>query len=154
MDNTVESIADEIILDLDNDASLSSSYVQQWLMGNIGKLNNAIGGSITVDCSEFNPLPNDDQKDILKWSFICNYYSNLAKNSLGAAAWDFSEVSEGDSTIRKASRNEIAKSYNEMAKQCKLSLKETIQYYKTNNSLPRSLSSFDTNQWLYSRVSD
>lgn len=154
MDNTVENIAQEIILDLDNDASLSVSYVQLWLIGNIGKLNNAIGTNIQLSCNDFNPLPTDDQKDILKWYFTCRYYANLAKNSLGAAAYDFSEVSEGDSTIRKVSKNEIAKTYNTLAKQCEESLKEVIKFYRMNNALPRSQSSFDTPMYLYSRVND
>lgn len=154
MENTVESIAAEIILDLDNDSSLSASYVQSWLVGNIGKLNNSIGSNIQMVCDGFSPAPTDDQKDIFKWLFTCKYYANLAKNNLGAAMYDWSEVSEGDSTIRRVSKNEIAKTYNVMAKQCEESLKDAIKYYKTNNALPRSQSAYDTPMYLFSRIND
>ena len=154
MDNTIQNIADEIIVDLDNDSSLSSSFVQQYLIGNIGKLNNAIGSNIIVDCSGFNPLPTDDEKDILKFFFICQYYANLAKNSLGAAAFSFISVKESDTEIRTVSKNDLAKSYNEMSKQCKESLKETIKFYRQNKALPRSASAYDSNSWLYSRIKD
>ena len=93
-------------------------------------------------------------KDILKWSFICRFYSSLAKNNLGAAAYDFSQIEEGDSKITRVSKNEIAKTYLSMAKECKDSLKEVIRLYRQNGAIPRSLSSYDTNMWFYTRLVD
>ena len=158
MDNTVVSVATEIILDLDNDSSLSSSFVQSWLIGNVGKLNNAIGSAIEIvtvaTVSEFSPLPTDDQKDIFKWLFQCQYFSNLAKNSLGAAAFDWISLSEGDSSVKRVSKNDLAKSYSELLKQCRASLNEMIKHYRMNWALPRSKSAYDSNAYLYSRLSD
>ncbi len=153
--NTVADVAQEIINDLDADSSLSVSYVSTWLRDNVGKLNNAVGSNIVIgEDLEFSPCLSNDEKDIFKWLFTCRYYANLVKNNLGAAAYDWSEMREGDSVIRKVSVNEIAKTYALLAKQCEDSLKEMIKFYRMNKALPRSQSSFNTNMWLFNRTPD
>lgn len=153
--NTVTDIAQEIISDMDNDSSLSISYISTWLRDNIGKLNNSIGASFKInELLEFTPCINNDEKDIFKWLFICQYYANQAKNNLGASMYDWSEIKEADSVVRRVSKNEIAKTYLQLSSQCKESLKQIILYYKTNRALPRSLSSYNSPMWKYDRVND
>jgi hypothetical protein len=153
--NTVTSIADEIISDLDNDSSLSTSYVATWVRNNVGKVNNLIGTSFDLDENlEYTPCVDQNIKDIIKWLFICQYYKNAAKSNLGASAYDWSEVREGDSVVRRVSKNEIAKTFLQLSSQCSEDLKDLIKYYKVNSCLPASMSSATTNMFLYNRVDD
>ncbi len=153
--NTISDIAQEIISDLNTDTSLSIAYLSTWIRDNIGKLNNAIGSSICIgENLEFVPCITNDQKDILKWFFTCKYYANLARANLGAAAYDWVEMREGDTVIRTVSKNEIAKTYAQLASQCETSLKEIIKFYRMNHALPKSMSAWDSPMWLYPRVND
>ena len=153
--NTVADMAAEIISDMGNDSSLSVAYLSSWLRNNIGKLNNAIGSAIDInDNLEFYPSITNDQKDIFKWMFICQHYSNQARANLGAGAYDWSEIVEFDSRIRRVSKNEIAKTFLQLSSQCSESLKQIILYYKTNKALPLSLSSWNSLSLLYPRSDD
>lgn len=153
--NEINTIAQEIISDLDNDSSLSLSYVSTWLRNNIGKLNNAIGTSFVLnDSLELSPCIDNDQKDIFKWLFTCSFYRNQSKKNLGATSYDWVSIEEGDSKIRRVSKNDIAKTLMALSKDCEESLKQIIMYYKTNKALPRSLSSYNSPDWKFARVSD
>lgn len=153
--NTVISIASELINDLDNDSSLSASYISSWLRSNIGKLNNLISTSFELDNSmEFTPCMDDNQKDIYKDVFFCHYWSLQAKANLGAAAYSLIEVAEGDSKVRVASKTDNAKVFAGLVKDCQSNLKDMARFYKLNKCLPKSISSATTNMYLYSREND
>jgi len=154
--NTIAAIATEILSDLENDASLSSAFIETWLTNNIGGLNIAIntGYSISTDGEEYVPCMEDTQKSIYKWMFMCYYWNLLARRNLGATGYDWSEITEADSRIRRVSKNEIAKNYMSIAKDCMASLKEIIKYYKLNQCLPSSMSSWNSPTTLYPRVND
>lgn len=153
--NTITSIAGELIDDLNNDSSLSASYLSSWLRNNIGKLNNVIGTSFTIGSDdEITPCINDDQKDIFKQLYICWYYQFKANSNLGASGYEVLEVRDGDSVVKVASKTEIAKTYLTIAKTCNENITFLIKYYNKYRALPKSMSAFDTNQYLYSRQDD
>jgi len=156
--NTVNDIAAEIISDLDGQADLSQSYLVAWLRNNIGALNNAIGSCFTLtDSLEFIPCIDNNQKDILKWMFNCHYYNLQGRRFIGASGWETNSwvsIEEGDSKIRRVSPNDIAKTYFNLAKDCKESLNSSILFYRTNGAMPQSLSSWNSPVWKALRVSD
>ena len=153
--NTITSIADEIISDLDNDSSLSTSYVATWVRNNVGKVNNMLGTSFELDENqEYTPCISQDVKDIIKHLYQCNYWSMQAKANLGASAWNVTELIEGDNKIRVASKTDNAKILTSMAKDCNAELLNIIKFYKTNHTLPSSLSSWNSPMDLYERTDD
>lgn len=156
--NTVVDIATEIKYDLGNDQSLSVAYISTWIRNSIGSLNNSIGTNYRIDENlEIYPSICNDEKEILKWLFICKYWDNVVRSYAGAGAYDpndFIEIREGDSLIRKPSKNEFAKTAAGAAKECRESLRQITLYYKKNRALPTSLSSATSPRIMLIRRSD
>jgi hypothetical protein len=151
--NDVTTVAGELLNDLDNDSSLTVSYLSTWLQNNVGLLNNLIGTEIEIDeNSEFSPCLTDDQKVILKNLYICHYYAQQAKANLGASGWI--KVEEGDNRVTKTSPTENAKVFFNLAKECNANILQIVKSYKQGQSIPTSMSAHDTNQYLYPRVND
>lgn len=153
--NTATSIAEEIVMDLDNDSSLSVSYITSWIRNNVGKVNNMLGVSFELDNNlEYTPCIDNNVKDIIKNMYICHYYNLQAKSNLGASAFDVIEVRDGDSVGRVANKTDKAKVLATIAKQCSEDLAEVIKFYKANRCLPMSISSATTSMYLFSRDDD
>jgi hypothetical protein len=140
---------------LDNDSSLSTSYVATWIRNNVGKVNNLVGTSFDLDENlEYTPCINQSIKDIIKHLYVCHYWSMQAKANFGASAFDITELREGDNTIRLSNKTDNAKIFSSMAKDCNVELMNIIKFYKANSVLPASLSSFNSPMYLYSRTED
>ena len=153
--NTVADIASEIKLDIESDSTLTESYIATWIRNNIGMLNNAIGTCYIIDENlELSPCINNDEKDILKWLFLCRYYDRQANQNLGASAYSWTRMEEGDSKFQRVSNNEVAKTFLQLSKQCKESLATITNFYKRNRALPTSLSSATSPQTMLVRVAD
>lgn len=134
----VVDIADEIFRDLNNPTDLSVPQIAFWLLGNIGQLNILIEMEYVVVNSEFVPELGDQEKDILKKIYFVKWANNGMTHNLGATAYDWSEISEGDSTVRRVSRNEIAKTYKQLRDTYQSELNELAYYYKKNKISPSS----------------
>jgi hypothetical protein len=153
--NDVTTVAGELLNDLDNDSSLTVSYLSTWLQNNVGLLNNLIGTEIEIDeNSEFSPCLTDDQKVLLKGLYICHYWSQQAKANLGASAYTPLEVRDGDRMGRFASKTDNAKIFTTMAKDCNTNLLLMVKSYKQGQVIPMSMSAHDTNMYLYPRIDD
>mgnify|MGYP003436807382 FL=1 len=153
---TLAAIAAEIKNELSEDSSLSISYLTTWLRDNIGRLNTLIGTCYTIDSETLEISDNltEDQKTIFKSVFYCHYYSNMANKDLGASGFAWTAIDEADTKIRRASKTDIAKTFILLSKDCNENLNKMVFYYKTNKALPRSLSSWNSPVFLYSRVDD
>lgn len=153
---TLAAIAAEIKNELSEDSSLTIIYLTTWLRDNIGRLNNAVNTSYTVDVDTLELSGNltEDQKVIFKNIYFCQYYSNMANKNLGATGFAWVSIEEGDSKIRRASKTDIAKAFMGMAKDCQENLNKMIFYYKMNKALPSSLSSWNSPMLQYGRVND
>ena len=138
----VVDIADEIYRELDFPTTPVLPAIVFWLTSNIGKLNILIATSIEVDNNEFFPELDDSQKEILKTLYYVYYFSKLMRASLGAAAYDWSEVIEGDTQIRRVSKNEVAKNYYSLKKDLQTEVDDLVFYYKQNLCLPASFSAY------------
>ena len=155
----VNDIAVEIFADLGSPVDTDTTIIATWLTCNIGQLNgylalNAVvadDGTITLDnfhgtpildCNQ-NPVTiNQTGKVIFKLLYAMYYYGRQITNNLGAAAWDWVNVDEGDTHIRKTSRNDVAKVYQAFRAASQSQLDDLIFYYRQNKSLPESLCAF------------
>lgn len=104
----VTDLADEIYRELDYPEDLGIPNIVFFLTSNIGQLNVLIGSSYSLtQNNQIDPELGIAEAVILKYIYFVHYYNRLVRSNLGASAYDFSEISEGDTTIRRASRNEI-----------------------------------------------
>lgn len=134
----IASISDEIFRELDQPTNLSVPQISFWLISNIGQLNILIEQEYVVLDNEFSPELGDQEKDIFKQLYFVKYYSSLMTSNLGAAAYDWSELSEGDSTIRRVSKNEVAKNYKQLRDSYYAGLQELVFFYKKNQIRPEA----------------
>jgi hypothetical protein len=67
--------------------------------------------------------------------YYCYYYNKQANKNLGASAYDWTEI-QGDEqgTIRKVSKNEIAKTFRSLSKDCRENLDKLTDWYAENES--------------------
>lgn len=148
--SSITDIADEIYREMGEPDDISIPSISFWLSSNIGQLNTLINVVIEVDENEeFVPELTHEQKAIFKQIYFINYFTRMIKTSLGASAYDWSELSEGDSRIRRVSRNEIAKTYQQVRGTLQTELSDLVFFYKQNRVIPYSISSISELLSLY-----
>jgi hypothetical protein len=137
---TLLDLADEIYRELGEPSDLSIPQISYWLQNNIGQLNIMIASEIVYDedAEEFDPELSVEQANIFKFLYLVKYTGSKMTSNLGAAAYDWSELSEGDTRIRRVSKNEIAKNYKQLRDSYYQELNKLVLLYKQNNTLPES----------------
>ena len=70
--------------------------------------------------------------------YLIKHYSSKIKANLGASAYDWSELSEGDSKVRRVSRNEVAKTYKQVRDSFDVELMRLVNRYNKRQSSPVS----------------
>ena len=130
-------IADEIFRELGEPSDVSIPSIVFWLTSNIGALNNHIGTTLTVESSLIVPELNDDQKVNYKILYAIHYYTRQVNRNLGAAAYvNIIEFREGNRTVRRANKNEVAKTYMAILKETKDGFFSMVSAYKMNLAVP------------------
>ena len=144
----------ELYSDLEFPEDLDVTIIADWLINNVGSLNALLNLHVMIDQagnmtffdadgkpavdSNKNPITelNTLQKVIFKELYIIKHFTRWITKNLGAAAYDWSEIVEGDSNIRRVSKNEIAKTYLQLRKAAREELEDLIFFYKQNLSTP------------------
>lgn len=121
----------------------SALWISGWLSNNIGRLNVLIETKYQSISGFIVPPLGNTEMAIYDEMFEHNYYTRLASNNLGASAYDWSEVSEEGSTVRRVSRNEVAKTYMQLAKNSDENLAELVGHYRLNKAKPLSVTGDD-----------
>lgn len=137
----IVSLADICYRELDSPDDTSIPNIVFFLTANLSQLNTLIGSSYSLDDNQ-EPTPElgDSESVILKYIYLIHYYNRIIRSNLQAGAYDVMELQEGDTTIRQASRNELAKSYNQLKMALEDRLHRLISSYKQNGVIPASLS--------------
>ena len=136
----IVSTADELFRELDEPSDASISTIVFWITSNIGQLNNLIGSEYEVIDEELVPDIGPNEKAILKTLYEIWYVKKQVNKNLGAAAYTtISEVREGNRTVRRANKNEVAKSYIATLKELKDTLTEQTLAYKMNACEPQQI---------------
>lgn len=124
--------------EFDSDAtSINLTSISGWLSENIGLLNTLLYTSFSGSDPNFGL----EEISIYKELYLCNYYSKLTRNTLrGLSSATSSDnilmVSDGDNRIQFANKNEIAKTYKDMAKESKLKLDGMVGKYNIYSAKP------------------
>lgn len=143
----VVDIADEIHRELGSPSDLSIPAISYWLRTNIGKLNNLLYLSLTVDDTtlEFSTDITDDQSVIFKKLYIVYYYDTKIRSTLGAAGTDsVVEVSSDGARVRKINKNELSKTWLQAKNQEYNELKQLISAYVSTQNAPIQIAGDDT----------
>jgi len=140
MSNSIGTLASSIFVsEFDSDTSLNNIIsISGWLQGNIGLLNT----NIYRDFSGSNPALEDEENAIFTQLYLHQYYVKQARASLRtavSASGGLSEVTEGDTTVRFASRGEVGKTYRGIAKDCYSELQRLIHAYNMYEARPRQV---------------
>lgn len=149
----VTDIADETYRELGNPSGSSIPKIVFWFTSNIGQLNVLIGSCYTAELEIISPDLSDIDKVIFKLLYTIYYYDRLIACNLGASAFDWSEVIEGDTSLRRVSKNEISKTYLQLKKALEDRLNRLIMLKRQGEVLPVSLSSIH-HLLRYNRVLD
>lgn len=149
----VTSVADETYRELGSPSGSSIPKIVFWFTSNIGQLNALVGSCYEAELEVISPDLSDIDKVIFKLLYTIYYYDRLITCNLGASAYDWSEVIEGDTTLRRVSKNEVSKTYLQLKKALEDRLNRLIILKKQGEVLPVSLSSVH-NLLRYGRVFD
>lgn len=144
----LEDLAKEIMeCEFDNDSDLNSlQSIECWLEANLGMLNAVINTSYCLESQEL----DSEAQAIYKQLYLYNYYSKKARNAMrgimacsGSSNGDYSgeitAISDGESRVTFANRNETAKIIRGMAQDAKLALDDMIMKYNLYQSEPRQV---------------
>jgi hypothetical protein len=147
-DDFIQSVYDEI----GEQAGYSQEYLANWFAGNsnLGRLNNLIDASFSgsyvtgsygeILSYDIDPDLSSSEMSIYKKIFEIDYYNKQARYSLSGAAGvaggnDWISLREGDSAITRINRNEVARTFRSMSKDCSEDLDKMVSsYLKFNNS--------------------
>ena len=141
--------------EIGEDAGYSYEYLAYWFVGNynLGRLNTLIdtcysGSYMTGNYGEMTsysitPEIGSEETAIYQKIFELDFYSKQARNTLKSAAGygggDWTSLREGDSSITRANRNEVAKSYKSLANDAKDELDKMVQSYLKFRATPQQV---------------
>lgn len=117
--------------------------ILNWLLANLGQLNDTLGTSYQVSGNDAVPELGLDEAGIFGTIYMIHYYQRQQKNNLNASGYDtdWSEIVEGDSRIRRVSRNEVAKNYRLLSNDIRDYLYKIVESYKRFKCVPASIRS-------------
>lgn len=131
------------------------SFVSGWLETRVGTLNGITHEDYSIDdTGAFSPcglLPVE--KDIFKTLYEINYYERASREALRGIIWDDAigdsiiMVKEGDSTVQKTSKHQIARTYNELASKAKENLDDLVFQYNRNKAAPIQVAGLDAYEY-------
>lgn len=101
-----------------------------WMQVNLSKLNVTLGTGFYISGDYIVPDMSFNVSGIYEEMYYCDFLNKKASENLGAASYDWTEISgEDQGTIRRVSKNEVAKTYNQMSKECKERLSKLVEWY-------------------------
>ena len=162
--NTVGQLASGIWDDLGQPITPSMTYISGWIGSDrgLGKLNVLLGQEFIVDSAgafanstytsggvsgvyqtgDFYPVLGNVEAAIYAEIYKYDFYDKKIRDTLNGifdatnTAVDWSELSEGDTTIKRSNRSEVAKTYRGMQQDSRLELNKLVGYYRQNRALP------------------
>lgn len=162
--NTVGQLASGIWDDLGQPATPSVIYISGWIGSDrgLGKLNVLLGKEFIVDNSgayagisydnggysdtyqagDFYPALGNVEAAIYAEIYKYDFYDKKIRDTLNGifdatnTSVDWSELSEGDTTIKRSNRSEVAKTYRGMQQDSRSELNKLVGYYRQNQALP------------------
>jgi hypothetical protein len=117
----------------------SVSYISGWLESHIGELNIACETSFNTVSGFCLPPMDFTEIAVYQEMFTSYYYKRSAQNLLGAAQYDWTTLQEADSRVVKVSRNELAKTFRNLALDADNRLRYMVAQYRQAKGQPASV---------------
>lgn len=113
----------------------SSGQILTWLQYNTHKLNAAFTTTYTLLSGCIEPTISSNLSGVYEEMYYCDYYNRRSIQTLGIAAFDLVETEIQDQTRQRfVSRNERAKTYRSITKDCTERLNQLIKWTEDNES--------------------
>jgi len=124
-----------LILDSLGDTTTPTGSVSTWLKTNLGQLNLRLGEGFSLSGDCIIPDMSQNVSGIYTEMYYCYYYNKQAGKNLGAAGYDWTEINgDEQGTIRRVSKNEIAKTFRTLSKDCRENLDKLTEWYNNSKS--------------------
>jgi len=146
---SVQDMADEIF---GNEFEYDSGYAQfyyisGWLANNVGLLNTKIFSEYSVCNDKFYPTGGfrQEERSIYKQMYLYEFYTKKTRQVLRGIDnnVDFITLKEGDTTITRVNRNEIAKTYKSLAKDAQEEMEKLVSAYNIYQARPLQVAGED-----------
>jgi hypothetical protein len=133
--------------EFDSDSNnVNPAYVSGWLSSNLGLLNTLLNTSFSGE----NPNLGLEEKSIYTELYLHNYYNKQARNVLrgitssSSSSDNITMVADGDNKIMFGNKNEVAKTYKDLAKASKEKLDNLITKYNIYGSKPLQVVGYES----------
>lgn len=126
------------ITEFDSDTSITNvTAINAWLEENLGLLNTLINTSYQGT----DPGLGLEESAIYKLIYLYNYYSKQARNTLrgiisSTGGGNILSVADGDNRIQFVNKNEVGKTFKDLAKDVKLQLDQVVAKYNIYGAKP------------------
>ncbi len=119
---------------------VSIQNIHGWFIANVGKLNSYIDTCfVNVDGTGISPDMTNRETAVFGQLYKIKYYERMVSTNLGAGAYAITELRDGDTVIRTASKTELAKTYKDIKNQEHVVLKDLVNAYKRDQSIPKGV---------------
>jgi hypothetical protein len=124
--------------EFDSDSSIASvSAITAWLEENLGLLNTLINTSFQGT----DPGMGLEEESMYKLIYLYNFYSKQARNVLRGivsttGGGNILSVADGDNKIQFVNKNEVGKTYRDLAKEIKSQLDQLVTKYNIYGAKP------------------
>lgn len=141
--NDILTLASEIYSDIGSPSNLSIGYISGYLTssGTLGDLNNKLGTSFYLTGAD--PCICDpfaaEESAIVELMFMVQYYQQQALAAMLGGNSFWTRLSEGDTTVVRASAVQISQQYLALQKEAQRVLRLGIHDYALRLSLPQSV---------------
>lgn len=117
--------------------------ISGWLESNVGQLNNLVYASFASTGSGF----YQEEENILTQLYLKDYYSREARKTLSSSSntgvIEWTRLSEGDTSIVRTNKVDLARTYRLMAKDAAEALKDLVYAYNSYQAMPRQVAGND-----------
>lgn len=146
---SISSLANEIFA---NEFEFDSGYAQfyylsGWLGNNIGLLNTKIFTDFRVEGQNFVPTGSfcEEEAAIYKQMYMHEFYTKKTRQVLRGidSAVDFITLREGDTSITRTNKNELAKTYRGLANDAKAEVEKLVSAYNIYKAAPLQVAGED-----------
>lgn len=120
----------ERILESIDETGIGAARTVTWLQHNLYRLNSALSTGFYLESGNIYPDMPQGVSGIYEEMYYCDYLNKKANAALGVHSYDWTEISgDEQGTIRRVSKNEVAKTYRTMSKDCQERLDKLVKWY-------------------------
>jgi len=147
---SIFTIADEIFQNEFefNTGSSQFFYLSGWLESNIGQLNTKINTEFSVSNGVISPTGDfgTEEAAIYKQMYLRQFYNKKTRDVLRGteSLTDFISLREGDTSVVRTNKNELAKTYRSLANDAQEELDKMVSAYNLYQASPSQVLNYNS----------